>query len=194
MILSISQCICDIHPNLNGCLWDKHEDIKISYKAQLGLAEEKYTHLVSTVVGLFNGKRLDIDGRFINLSDAQSFYTSFLFNRADAKIIGVALMTHNIEKLIGEPHWGQNAATPRDIPSAQMQLLGGEIIGFDIANFHSYLCNGLDKDISERYAIVTDDYGIIQNDYSQIELFTESIQGEGEPVLWLPCMLYNCGL
>ena len=191
-LLSISPCICDIHPNLNNCFWDKHDADRTAYKAQLGLSNGAFSKLLSTVAELFNSKLLDVDGRFISLADAHSFYNSYLSNRIDAKIIGVALLQDNVEKLIGE-YWGLNAAAPRKTPE-QKQLLGGEIIGFDGGSFHSYLCNGLEKDISKQYTIITNDCGTIQNDYSQIQQFADYIQGKGEPVLWLPCLLYNCGV
>ncbi len=41
-----------------------------------------------------------------------------------------------------------------------------EILGWDSSSYHSYLCNGLDKDISETHRLRVIDFGIIENSYA----------------------------
>lgn len=190
-ILSVSSCIDDIYPDLSGCLWRETGDSWEKYKAKLRLSEAEFKQMMEEVSDLFANNRMDVDGRFINLADARHYYDSYIPKTLDAKIIAVLMLKEDAAQLIEEPYWGQNAVISSE-NLTQGKLLGGEIIGFDCGSFHSYLCNGLDKDISERYTLSVDDYGVIQNEFPQIRLFAELIQGAGEPVLWLPCLLVDC--
>ena len=74
-MLSVSGCLGEIHPKMecyfvNG--WRRGE--RQAYQRRLKLSDEQYADYVETVGRLFDAKRLDIDCRFPDLSDAEDFY------------------------------------------------------------------------------------------------------------------------
>ena len=72
------------------------------------------------------------------------------------------------------------------------QFIGYDIIGLEWGGFiHSYLCNGLQKDIAEKFPLTVNDYSLIQNPYEQVKEFADYIQGKGEPVYWIPVAMYE---
>ncbi len=64
--------------------------------------------------------------------------------------------------------------------------IGSDILGWDIAGFHSFLCNSLQSDLP---GVKFNDAGLLENDFDDIIRYAERIKGLGEPVEWLPCKL-----
>lgn len=190
-LLSISSCLCDIHPDLNGCFWKNHKEYRIEYNTKLNLSEEQAVSLEKDVSKLFNSNLIDIDGRFVNYSDAVNFYKKYMMYCSTAKIIQVRMSIKDMNELTDEYDWNQSMKLPES-NIIHGDYLGCEIVGFDFSGFHSYLCNSLEKDILHKYSVTINDYGILQNEYSEVNTFTESIQGKGEPVTWRTCLLYDC--
>ena len=75
-ILSVS--LGEVHPRLecyfvNG--WRKGE--KQAYQKRLKLSDEQYAEYVETVGNLFDSGKMDMNGMFLHLSDAQYFQQKF---------------------------------------------------------------------------------------------------------------------
>ena len=69
------------------------------------------------------------------------------------------------------------------------ELLGFDILGWDIGIFHSFLCNGLQKMLT---GVRFNDYGLLGNTFDETAAFSCQIQGLGEPVEWIPCRIGRC--
>lgn len=188
-ILTTTDCICNIHPSLLGSFWVNHERQQPEYKKSLGLSDEKFGELKETVSQLYYKHELCVDGRFAKLSDALWFCDKYLYNLSDIKVISISL--EGIFKNAFIEDVGENLnmclLTKQEFNG---DFLGYDILGWDWSGFHSYLCNGLHKDISNKYNLEINDFGLIQNPYSQVKEFAEYIEDKGEPVNWLPFAIY----
>ena len=69
------------------------------------------------------------------------------------------------------------------------ELLGIDILGWDIGGLHSFLCNRLDKMLP---AASFNSYGLLENTFDEAADFSSQIQGYGEPVIWIPCRIGKC--
>lgn len=182
-IISAGSCICNMHPILSGCFWQGHNTEKAEYKKYLSLSDDEYKIMCNKVSKLFEEEHIDVDSRFIYLKDAIEFYQTYLINIPDIYVVCVSTSEKFFSELIQEDYWGQNADIPKE--SVQGIPIGGEIFGFDRGSFHSYLCNGLDKDIKKQKDLICDyNNGLIKNDFAEIEIFADIIDGLGEPVGW----------
>ena len=119
------------------------------------------------------------------MKDALEFYKEFSEKADGLRIVGQFVAKDIAGRFISENDFclcGENLE-PK-------MLLGGEILGFD-GGLHSYLCNGLDKNLREEFAIRWNGWGLIENSYEELRTFAAFIQGQGEPAEWLPYLLFD---
>ena len=111
-----------------------------------------------------------------------------------AKLISIAFNSSGKEEFLEDVQYFINLSLPCDEVEADRTLLGYDILGWDnlSTSFHSYLCNGFEKNVSEKYSILINEYGLLQNPYTQVKEFSNYIDDkEGEPVLWFPFALHE---
>lgn len=191
LILSASECICDFHPNLNGSLWLNHPQEQKEYQKALGLSDQDFAEMIAFVCTLHTEHRLDHDSRFLTLSDASTFCQTYLSHLKDLHLIELAVDTGDRSILLEEIDGQTNIITPLNEVQSGGRLLGYEILGWDYCSFHSYLCNGLEKDIAERYPLQVNEMGLMQHAYLEVKEFAKYIEHKGEPVCWLPFAIYQ---
>jgi len=189
-VITVTNCICNIHPSLTGTFYVDCEKQQQEYKSSLRLEDDVFTELKENVLLLDNEHKLDVDSRFIELSDALLFCKKYLYNLSNIKVISIAL--EDIYKEIFIQDAGENLNCNLLIhKKCDGNFLGYDILGWDWSAFHSYLCNSLNEDISEKYSLEINDNGLISNLYFQVKDFSEFIDGKGEPVIWLPYSVYE---
>ena len=142
---------------------------------------------------MFNAEELGHDSCFTKLSDALLISKKYLYNLPCIKIISLALEDAYKDIFIEDatPKWNISLLKEQKTDG---DFIGYDILGWDTGGFHSYLCNGLNKDIESKYSLEINDLGLIQNQYSQVKEFAEYIEGQGEPVIWLPFAVYEHSL
>ena len=160
-LLSLSDCIANIYP-------PQTEDLS---PRMMKLAEE--------------ARFSPAESRFSRLKDVLVFYKEFSEKADGLRIVGQFAAKDIAGRFISE-----NDFCPCEENLEPKMLLGGEILGFD-GGLHSYLCNGLDKNLRERFAIRWNGWGLIENSYEEMRTFAAFIQGQGEPVDWLPYLLFD---
>lgn len=160
-LLSLSDCIANIYP-------PQTEDLS---PRMMKLAEE--------------ARFSPAENRFSRLKDALVFYKEFSEKADGLRIVGQFAAKDIAGRFISE-----NGFCPCEENLVPKMLLGGEILGFD-GGLHSYLCNGLDKNLRERFAIRWNGWGLIESSYEEMRTFAAFIQGQGEPVDWLPYLLFD---
>ena len=192
-IISASECICNFHPSLEGSFWLNHDEKQLEYQNKLKISDDTFKMMKAIVSDLYNGNRLDSDGRFANYTDAVDFYREYLNSLNGIKIIALALNSEFRDVLYDELGSYSNISSVLESPQLVGDFVGYEILGWDCGSFHSYLCNGFDKDISETYELVVNDFGTIQNSYAAVKEFVRCLEDKnGEPVVWLPFAIYEC--
>ena len=189
-IITASNCICDHHPSLYGSFWPNHADKQKEYQRRLGLSDKEFEALKKMVAELFNAHKLDVDSRLASRPDALNLYTNYFHSLPNAKLISIGLENSHMDDFLSDVGGTSNISAQIKESQANGHLLGYDILGWDIG-FHSYLCNGLEKDISREFSIEINEFGLIQNPYGLVKRFCEHIAGMGEDVLWLPFAVYE---
>ena len=184
-MLSVSSCLGEIHPKWQTYMggWKKKEERE--YQNQLRMDDGRYTDFTEAVNGLFISKKLDVDGRFSDLTAAKHFYENY-FCGDTYKLVSISTFDKYLE-ILAEELKGSNA--PISGETDDSLPLGSDILGWDISGFHSFLCNSLQKDLP---TAKFNPIGLLENDFQEVVQFACQIAGSGEPVEWVPCRVGKC--
>lgn len=183
-ILSVSGCIGEQHPKCESFMgrWRKGERQK--YQNFLKMNDEQYKDFSDAANYLFDLRQMDVDGKFLRISDAQDFRRKF-FSRIDCRIVSISTTPEYFEVLAQELK-DSNSHALMSGKTDNSLWIGNDILGWDIAGFHSFLCNSLHIGLSEAKF---NDIGLLANDFCDVISYAEQIKGLGEPVEWIPCRL-----
>lgn len=188
-ILSASNCISIHHPDLDEFFWLGREEKARKYQEKFGLSDCAFLQFKEDISVLLDEMKMGTDGMFRYLEDAGELYQKYFFGNGEIHIIGISVEASYagvLQQEMGDSAW------LRKQEGVKGNLLGYEIIGWDISGFHSYLCNGLEKTIEADYLLKVDYQGLIQNPYEEVVDFAKRIEGMGEPVEWIPVAVYDC--
>lgn len=183
-ILSVSGCIGEQHPRWECFVggWDKKAIQE--YQEKLKLNKEQYIKFSETAKRLFDAESLDVDSRFLRLSDARDFYERFC-RAVSCRVVSVSTTREYYEILADERKSG-NSHDRMNGEDDQNPCLGNDILGWDISGFHSFLCNSLQKELPD---IKFNPMGLLDHDFTEMAGFANQIKGKGEPVEWIPCRI-----
>jgi hypothetical protein len=201
-ILSVSECICDLHPETT-VLWGRSNEVKRKYAQQLNLSHDTFNEIEKWVEDKFEAGIFGFPQVFTTFELAREFLSKFLCHLSDAKIIGIGLPKEYVEEFIEyeesknkpeENQYGIEKLLLRRIPIEEKdsKMMGYEVLGFEYGTFHSYLCNGLEKDFNKHFKFTLNQNGLIPS-LEEAARYCEYSNEEDlgtEPVLWLPWALY----
>lgn len=183
-LISLSECLCTHEPQICLCHGWKPNGDNIEYMKKLGLTQKQYSDYSNEVQKIFEKGRYFTDGRFSNEEDAKYFYRKY-FNNQQYMLVSFATEYEYCAAL------ADNDSFRRSIQMVSMkekQILGCDIIGFDINSFHSFLCNSLQEKFEN---ISFSEYGLIDLDFLTVKEMCKNIQGLGEPVDWIPVIVFD---
>lgn len=191
-ILTVSKCLGTLHPLLEGCFYINQAKNHKNYQKSLKLDDAKFADLKKAVNTLYEQQKIDFDSRFQHYQDARTFYENYLYQLENIKIVALAVEEQNTDSLLNELADSTHAFLLPEDNVIEGELLGYDILGYEFDFCHSYLCNGLDKEISQHFTLRVNELGLIQNAYAEVDAFAHHIKEMGEPVLWLPFAIYDC--
>ncbi|MCC5892484.1 hypothetical protein [Exiguobacterium sp.] len=196
-IQSASACICEQHPTLD-VLWGTSNRSKNQYRERLRLSEEEFLILIEWVEFYQESGELGYPQTFQTIELAKKFRDRF-FSHIELDIIEIGLPESYVSDFLVE---GEDGDSPerygverfilrheRDEPMGK--LLGYEVLGYEYGTFHSYLCNGLERDFAERFTFQLNEHGFIPT-LAEVEHYCTYSNQEDvgtEPVLWLPWVI-----
>lgn len=181
--LSVSDCLCEHEPRIGYTHGWKPDGDKKEYIELLFTNKEQYIKMSSEINELFNKNTFFSDGRFLDYNDAYYFYDTY-FRSSNYKLIAV-IMDESYFDLVKE-----DLEVQKDCYIAgKNKYIGCDIIGWDYSGFHSFLCNSLQEDYPY---LRFNKYGLVDENYSTVEKISKEIQGQGEPVDWIPVKIYLC--
>lgn len=183
-ILSVSGCIGEQHPRWECFMggWARGEAQEYQRRLQLDL--ERYQKFSEAANSLFDAKRLDVDCRFLQLSDAKDFYERFC-RAVPCHVVSISTTKEYYEMLADELSNSQSYGLMNG-EEDNSPCLGSDILGWDISGFHSFLCNSLQKIVPDAKF---NEMGLLDHDFHEVACFTQQIEGKGEPVEWIPCRI-----
>lgn len=187
-LFSASECISNHHPELDKLSFTDDFEKQEEYRNKLELSIDEFESLKDESYQLFANQKYKNAGLFLKLKDAKGIYENYFIKNTNVTLVGVAIRTNFVDKLLEEV---DEELLPTKLNSSVCVHIGNEIIGYDIGGFHSYVCNGLHKILEKHFSIQINEFGLLDNNYEEVSKFADFIQGQGEPVEWLPVSLYK---
>ena len=188
-MITVSDCFSGIHPNLTYCYFSNPQrQERVEYLTKWNINEEKAILLEHDINSMFENS-LSIDGRFLHLSDAQRICKNY-FDSNQCVIVSVSTTAEYYDIITNEIR--ENANGRYDFFTDvfdENDLLGYDILGWDLSGFHTFLCNGLHR---ESELLKFNKYCLLENDFETVQNFAKDIRDKGEPVEWIPCRIGIC--
>ncbi|WML48025.1 hypothetical protein RCG23_22470 [Neobacillus sp. PS3-34] len=202
-VLSVSECICDFHPETT-VLWSGSNEEKRKYAKHLNISQVTFKEIEKWVEDKLEDGIFGFPQAFTTLEIASEFLSKYLSHLSDAKIIGIGLPEEFVEEFIEyeesqnkpeENQYGIEKLLLRRMPIEEKgsKMMGYEVLGFEYGTFHSYLCNGLEKDFNNHFKFTLNQNGFIPS-LEEANLYCDYSNDEDigtEPVLWLPWAIFE---
>lgn len=181
-IISISDCLCVHEPRIFLCHgWKPNGDNKDYIR--LFSSHADYLQMSEEILHLSGRNLFAADGRFIRKNDAVLFYKKY-FNKPTKYILVSVGTKEQYIKAFDDSFQIEKAIASNN----ENDIIGCDIIGWDISGFHSFLCNSLNEEFSD---IEFNSYGLLNLPYTEVEQMALKIKGMGEPVEWIPVILHQ---
>ncbi|WP_394555469.1 hypothetical protein C1N61_28475 (plasmid) [Priestia aryabhattai] len=204
-LFSASSCISVFYPSLD-VLWNGDVEEKRKYAQSLHISNTEYEKLEKWIMHISDFNLFGYPNVFVDVEYAKTFYRNWLEKTLNAKIIGIATLEKYINELI--EFEGLRDVLPEDrvvvenlllrnnlISEDKRKLLGYEILGYikGTGSFHSYLCNGLEKDYSKHFNFEVNHFGLMATleEAEKCAGFSNEEDLESEEVLWIPWAIYE---
>lgn len=198
-IYSVSNCICDVIPGIWALDWVQQRDESIKrIKSSLNLDTDDFKKIETWVTTNFNNNKTGWQNGFFDKETAIEFYQTFLKDKQDIVLLGIGLGSEDLDLFFDEekPQKGMGSYLVYDVLKFKTKLspsncIGYDILGFDCGQFHSYLCNGLQKDFNKKFDMKPNQYGFFDK-YELAKVAADYVLDEGtgaEPALWQAWMV-----
>jgi len=202
VLWTLTDCICNILPTyalLPGC---ESKDEMISEIINFtGLSVNEVESMKTTIEEMLNTKQIGWPNVFHTFESAHLFYSKYLSKAENFKILGIAFPEKDAEKFLNEENPNNVdgigifdvLSKNQELPS-NINVLGFEILGHEYGgDFHSFLCNGLEKDFSEKLGISFNETGRINTleDAKRAEEYINDDSVGAEPVPWFKCLVFE---
>ncbi|WP_214803385.1 hypothetical protein [Exiguobacterium sp. s194] len=198
-VQSASVCICEQHPTLD-VLWGTSKERKKTYRERLRISEEAFFKLTEWVEIHQESGELGYPQTFQTVELAKEFRNRF-FSHIELDIIELGLPESYVADFLAEGDKGESLERygverfilRHELEAPTGQFLGYEMLGYENGMFHSYLCNGLEKDLAEQFFFKLNKHGFVSTLEEAERYCTYSNQENvgTEPVLWLPWAIYE---
>ncbi len=170
IIYSVSPCICELHPPMELISWIKGNSID-DYQKQLELPDVMFLEAMFEIENLFEKKGFGWNSVFSDLETARSFAARFLQNIQKLKLFQIVSPWQVVEKILLETnettviqHGVHTLVEKKEfLKLMPNDLLGYEIIGYDMGQFHSFICNSLETRFKTELEVQFNIRGYIAN-------------------------------
>lgn len=202
-VLSVSSCLCKQYPD-TSILWGNFEVKKARYMDQLGLSLNTVQLFEHWIEEHRNTGDVLFPQVFSSLHSAEDFLNRFLIQVSGIRIISIGLperyksdFLEDIELFSSknpEPYGVGKMLLQHHPPEKDgAKKVGYEVLGFDSGSFHSYLCNGLERDFRQHFNFSPNRYGLIDliEEADRYSDYCNELGEETESVLWFPWAIFE---
>jgi hypothetical protein len=192
---TVSRCICELYPDVWAFNWSSRPSD--DYPKILNLDDKSFESLQTWADELMTKDELGWPSVFLNIATARQFYSKYLNYLPDIKLLSIALPETYLAEYIEEnkPETGLGGLgvyqklQQREFVSDDAIARGFEILGEEYGGqFHSFVCNSLETNYSERLGISLNQHGLIDRYEDAVKAtdYTNLDEVGAEPVLWQP--------
>ena len=199
-ILSISECICQFVPDSWAIEWMNVEaQARAAEATERGLSPAVQSEVISWTTQKLADGDFGYPNVFFSARDARLFAGRFMAGAADLRLLGIGLHPDSVEGFLSseQPGPGEGASGIYDATSSGAELerggtdLGWEVLCYDHGGFHSWLCNGLEKDIARDLGIKPSSTGFLADPVQAVAAAEYCGREDvgGEPGFWAPWLV-----
>ena len=141
---------------------------------------------------------------FFASHDARAFAKRFLPRDQRFKLLGIGLPAGVVEQFLAEQAPGPSMGVPGVYKAVSNRVslesgggvLGWEVLCYDHGGFHSWLCNGLETNVAEKYGIRPNEAGFITSapEASVAAEYCGRQDVGAEPGFWAPWLVVEYAL
>ena len=195
-MVTASHCFCDLHPDNTTLFYDEMLASTPAWwtgenyveKSKLKTYETSLANLKTKYLQLLDQKRIGLYPDFFSsFQDAKSIQDEFF---PELQLFSIALNKQHTELFSKELEFKDYKPIFEEV-KIDGDFIGYDILGWDWASFHTYLCNGLEEDLQKEFKLNMNHWGLLDNPFEEVAKFAKSLEGKGEPVLWLPFAVFQ---
>jgi len=157
-VVTLSTCLAPLCPDVWAYAWTKEpSEARAREQARFGLSEEAAGALTTWCDGAFQRGELGYPCVLLSRIVALDLWRRFL-RSSGALLLELALPSEDLPDLLaaiapvaGSAEGGLAAALRRQQEAEDGLTLGFDVLGLDYGSFHSYLCNGLEREFAARF-------------------------------------------
>lgn len=197
-IVTVSTCVVESYPDSWALPWVETTPDELRHiREALSLDESGFADLRSWVGRAMDDGEFGWPNVFFSLRAAREFRSRFLGALQESRLLGLSIAKDFAAAFAREERLQEGRDGPgvwtivtRRVPSMQRSSpLGFDVLGSEYGvSFHTFSCNGLEKEFDEKLGISFNEYGLI-DDYSRAVAACEYANREdvgAEPVAWYP--------
>ena len=201
-LLSASACLANFIPDDWAMEWCRRPDTdRVATSREFGVGPDALSSISDWATkNLVDGGAFGWPNVFPRWEDAIQFATLFLKPDPDLILIGLGLHESFSALFLEETRCTSEDSLPLGlflgINSAARLRPGGfilrwEVLGYNACIFHSWLCNGLEKNVDAHFGIRPGRYGLIQSETDAVRAaeFCGREETGAEEGLWLPWLV-----
>lgn len=204
-IISLSDCICDFVPDLWAIAWANMPAAERSAKASNhGISPSVLPEVITWTTDRINSAKFGWPCVFLSVLDAQAFARRFLGADATVRLLGIALHEAVTEAFLETEKPKDREGTPGVYMAVSNRValhpggreLGWEVLCYDHGAFHSWLCNGLEREVAQKFGIRPSPTGFIASPGDALDAAGYCGREEvgAEPGFWAPWLVVEYGL
>jgi hypothetical protein len=197
-MVSMSDCLADFVPDVWTLEWTKtSESDRVQKAGAFGLSPVELLPLMAWCTAEF-GRVWGWPCVLYELGAARDLHRHFLSSATNLRLLGLALpedlAPDFLEAAKPLPHEGATGLYTCVAANHQLESggipLGWEVLGFEYG-FHSWLCNGLERNVFREFGIRPAENGLIQSaaDARQAADYCGLESVGAEPGIWLPWLI-----
>jgi len=203
-IFSLSECICDFVPDVWAVEWARvSPEDRMTEASKVGIEAATLPEVISWATRQMNTGNIGWPRVFLASHDARAFATRFLPRDSASSCWESACPqalwnSSSPNRLLGR-RWGPGvykAVSNRVGLESGGAVLGWEVLCYDYGGFHSWLCNGLEGDVAEKYGIRPNEAGFITSapEASVAAEYCSRQDVGAEPGFWAPWLVVEYAL
>lgn len=193
-ICTISDCINNLIPGINGLSWVNSSENDINnLKNNLAINEEKFKQLQKWITQKFKDNEFTFSGTFREIKTAKEFIKKFIVNKENIKLIGIYLSEEYIEEFIKDNCTEKQSDYEicselklKKEEESKGKLKGYDLLGYEIGGyFHTLHCHNLKHELIEKFNINFNENELI-SEYEDAKKIVNYMNNEAgaEPVRW----------
>jgi hypothetical protein len=196
-ILTLTSCLTDLFPDSWAVEWVRCSyDDRAATAARFGMPSSGVQALVRSVTELHDTGDIGWPNVWSKLEAARRLIGEALPNPSDVLLVGAGIPVDFVEEflhqLAPEPREGPcgafQMANARQALASHGEFLGWEVLGFDGAGCHSWLCNSLHIPAAEHLGVELGKFGLLSSEQAArdvIRMIAED-PSKAEPSAWVP--------